>query len=147
MEKIEILKQMVLFHNLDSLELIQLSKLVGHKTFQEGEVVLAEGEMGDSLFVVKSGQFKAFVTRDGVDQQLAIFNMGDSFGELALLDRHPRSASVSALTEGELLEFTKENFEKVLQYSEKLKIKLLENLVYDLSLKLRRTNDRLVRLL
>ncbi|MCX7830121.1 MAG: cyclic nucleotide-binding domain-containing protein [Acidobacteria bacterium] len=147
MEKIEILKQMVLFHNFDSLELIQLSKLVGHKTFQEGDLVIAEGEMGDSLFVVKSGQFRAFVTRDGVDQQLAIFNMGDSFGELALLDKHPRSASVAALTEGELLEFTKDSFDKVLHYSEKLKIKLLENLVYDLSLKLRRTNDRLVRLL
>jgi CRP-like cAMP-binding protein len=147
MEKIEILKQMILFHNLDSLELIQLSKLVAHKTFVEGEIVIAEGEMGDSLFVVKSGQFRAFVTRDGVDQQLAVFNSGDSFGELALIDRHPRSASVAALVEGELLEFTKESFEKILQYSEKLKIKLLENLVYDLSLKLRRTNDRLVRLL
>lgn len=147
MEKIEILKQMVLFHNLDSLELIQLSKLVNHKSYQSGDIVLTEGEMGDSLFVVKSGQFRAYVTREKVDQQLAIFNVGDSFGELSLVDEQPRSASVSAIVEGELLEFTKESFEKVLKYSEKLKIKILENLVYDLSLKLRRTNDRLVRLL
>jgi CRP/FNR family transcriptional regulator, cyclic AMP receptor protein len=147
MEKIEILKQMVLFHNLDSLELIQLSKLVSHKLFQEGELVIAEGEMGDSLFVVKRGVFKAFVNRDGADQNIANFNTGDSFGELALIDRHPRSASISSVTEGELLEFTKESFEKIMEYSEKIKLKLLENLVYDLSLKLRRTNDRLVRLL
>lgn len=147
MEKIEILKQMVLFHNFDSLELIQLSKFVGHKTFSKGELAIAEGEIGDSLFIVKSGQFRAFVTRDRVDQQLAVFNIGESFGELSLLDRHPRSASVAALVDGELLEFTKESFDKILQYSEKLKIKLLENLLYDISLKLRRTNDRLIRLL
>lgn len=147
MEKIEILKQMVLFYNLDSLELIQLSKLVLHKIYQAGDIVVTEGEMGDSLYVVKSGQFRAYVTREGVDQQLAIFNVGESFGELSLVDEHPRSASISALVEGELLEFTKESFDKVLKYSEKLKIKILENLVCDLSIKLRRTNDRLVRLL
>jgi CRP-like cAMP-binding protein len=147
MEKIEILKQMVLFHNLDSLELIQLSKFVDHKFYNEGDLVIAEGEMGDSLFVVKKGQFKAFALREEVEQHIATFNVGDSFGELALLDKQPRSASVMALTDGELLEFTKENFDKVLSYSEKIKIKVLENIVADLSQKLRRTNDRLLKLL
>jgi CRP/FNR family transcriptional regulator, cyclic AMP receptor protein len=147
MEKIEILKQMVLFHDLDSLELIQLSKLVSHKKFEEGEMVLAEGELGDSLFVVKKGQFRAFVVRDGVEQDIAKFNLGDSFGEMSLIDKQPRSASISAITEGELLEFTKESFESILGYSQKLQIKLLQNLVNDISLKLRRTNDRLLHLL
>lgn len=147
MEKIEILKQMTLFHNLDSLELIQASKYVSHKGFNKDEMVISEGEIGDSLYIVKSGQFKAFVIRDGIEQHLATFNVGDSFGELSLIDAHPRSASVSAITEGELLIFSKSDFEKLLNYSERLKIKLLENLVMDLSSKLRRTNDRLLRLL
>jgi CRP/FNR family transcriptional regulator, cyclic AMP receptor protein len=147
MEKIEILKQMVLFHDLDSLELIQLSKLVTHKKYEKDEMVLAEGEIGDSLFVVKRGQFRAFVVRDGVEQHIANFNLGDSFGEMSLIDKQPRSASISALTEGELLEFTKESFENILGYSTKLQIKLLQNLVNDVSLKLRRTNDRMLHLL
>ncbi len=147
MEKIEILKQMVLFHDLDSLELIQLSKLVTHKKYEKGDMVLAEGDMGDSLFVVKSGQFRAFVIRNGVEQQLATFNVGDSFGEMSLIDKQPRSASISALSDGELLEFTKESFETIMGYSQKLQIKLLQNLVNDVSLKLRRTNDRLLHLM
>lgn len=147
MEKIEILKQMVLFHDLDSLELIQLSKLVTHKKYEKGDMVLAEGDMGDSLFVVKSGQFRAFVIRNGVEQQLATFNVGDSFGEMSLIDKQPRSASISALSDGELLEFTKESFETIMGYTQKLQIKLLQNLVNDVSLKLRRTNDRLLHLM
>ena len=147
MEKIEILKQMVLFHDLDSLELIQLSKLVTHKKYEKGDMVLAEGDMGDSLFVVKGGQFRAFVIRNGVEQQLATFNVGDSFGEMSLIDKQPRSASISALSEGELLEFTKESFETIMGYTQKLQIKLLQNLVNDVSLKLRRTNDRLLHLM
>ncbi|HNQ79435.1 MAG TPA: cyclic nucleotide-binding domain-containing protein [Acidobacteriota bacterium] len=147
MEKIEILKQMVLFHDLDSLELIQLSKLVTHKKYEKGDMVLAEGDMGDSLFVVKNGQFRAFVIRNGVEQQLATFNVGDSFGEMSLIDKQPRSASISALSDGELLEFTKESFETIMGYTQKLQIKLLQNLVNDVSLKLRRTNDRLLHLM
>lgn len=147
MEKIEILKQMVLFHDLDSLELIQLSKLVTHKKYEKGDMVLAEGDMGDSLFVVKNGQFRAFVIRNGVEQHLATFNVGDSFGEMSLIDKQPRSASISALSDGELLEFTKESFETIMGYSQKLQIKLLHNLVNDVSLKLRRTNDRLLHLM
>lgn len=147
MEKIEILKQMVLFHDLDSLELIQLSKLVTHKKYEKGDMVLAEGDMGDSLFVVKNGQFRAFVIRNGVEQQLATFNVGDSFGEMSLIDKQPRSASISALSDGELLEFTKDSFETIMGYTQKLQIKLLQNLVNDVSLKLRRTNDRLLHLM
>ena len=147
MEKIEILKQMVLFHDLDSLELIQLSKLVTHKKYEKSDMVLAEGDMGDSLFVVKNGQFRAFVIRNGIEQQLATFNVGDSFGEMSLIDKQPRSASISALSDGELLEFTKESFETIMGYSQKLQIKLLQNLVNDVSLKLRRTNDRLLHLM
>lgn len=45
----------------------------------------------------------------GVAQQLATFNVGDSFGEMSLIDKQPRSASISALSDGELLEFTKES--------------------------------------
>ncbi len=82
-----------------------------------------------------------------MEQQLATFNVGDSFGEMSLIDKQPRSASISALSDGELLEFTKESFETIMGYTQKLQIKLLQNLVNDVSLKLRRTNDRLLHLM
>jgi CRP-like cAMP-binding protein len=147
MEHMGILKQMGLFQGLDSLELIQVSKLVKHRRYDVGDTVLKEGEEGDSLFVVKSGQFRAFVSYGGTEKELAVFKPAASFGELALMDHGPRSATVVALVKGELLEFTSADLETLMGHSERLKICLQSNIITDLALKLRRTNDRLLHLL
>jgi len=147
MEQIAILKQMGLFRDLDSLELIQVSKLVKHRKYEKDEVVLKEGDHGASLFVVKSGQFRAYVGQEESEKDLAVFKSADSFGELALIDHAPRSATVRAMTRGDLLEFDAAALESLMNHSLDLKLKLLSNLVRDLAAKLRRTNDRLVHLL
>ncbi len=147
MENVAVLKKMTLFHNLDSLELIQVSKLLKHSFFKKGELVVREGEDGHSLFVIKSGTFHAYHDEDGVKKALATFEPNAIFGELAMIDGGPRSANVAALSDGELLEFDNDAFQTLLGYSESLRIKLYRNLTADLSLKLRRTNDKLILLL
>lgn len=147
MEQMAILKQIDLFRELDSLELVQVSKLVKHKRFEAGAAVLTEGEPGFSLYAVKTGLFRAVFPGHGDKKELASFVPGDSFGELALIDHAPRSATVEAVTAGELLEFDDRAFESLLSYSEDLRLKLLQNLVKDLASKLRRANDRLAQLL
>ena len=147
MEHMGILKQMDLFKGLDSMELIQVSKLVKHRRYEPGSTVLGEGEAGESLFVVKAGEFRAFVQGAGAEKDLAIFRPSDSFGELALIDRGPRSATVVALTRGELLEFSSSDLNALMAHSDALKITLQENIIRDLAHKLRRTNDRLMHLL
>lgn len=147
MEHVGILKQMDLFQGLDSLELIQVSKLVKHRRYEVGGTVLKEGEEGESLFVVKAGEFRAFVGFGGTEKDLAVFKSSDSFGELALIDHGPRSATVVALTRGELLEFTSVDLKTLMGHSESLKTTLQENIIRDLARKLRRTNDRLLHLL
>ena len=138
---------MGLFKELDSLELIQVSKLVKHRRFEKGDTVISEGEPGESLFVVKDGQFRGFVGHGDSEKDLAIFKPSDSFGELALIDRGPRSATVSAMTKGELLEFDAGALDTLMDHSPSLKIKLQNNIITDLAAKLRRTNDRLLHLL
>lgn len=147
MEQMAVLKSIDLFKGLDSLELVQVSKLVKHKHFDAGQQVLAEGEPGFSLFAVKSGIFRAYIKGTKARKELATFVAGDSFGELALIDHAPRSASVEAEVSGELLEFDHKAFETLLKYSEDLRLKLLNNLVRDLASKLRRANDKLAQLL
>lgn len=147
MEHMAILKQMGLFHGLDSLELIQVNKLVKHRRYEPGDFVIREGEEGQSLFIVKSGQFRAFVGYGGTEKDLAVFKPYDSFGELALIDHGPRSASVLALAKGELLEFTAQDLAALMDHSPELKIHLQDNIIRDLARKLRRTNDRLLHLL
>jgi CRP-like cAMP-binding protein len=147
MEQMAVLKSIDLFKGLDSLELVQVSKLVKHKRFDAGQQVLAEGEPGFSLFAVKSGIFRAYIQGTKARKELATFVAGDSFGELALIDHAPRSASVDAEVSGELLEFDDKAFETLLKHSEELRLKLLNNLVRDLASKLRRANDRLAQIL
>jgi CRP-like cAMP-binding protein len=147
MEHAAILKRMGLFRDLDSLELIQVSKRVKHRKVKAGERVLSEGEPGHSLYVVKAGRFRAFTDHGGGELELGRFEQADGFGELALIDQGPRSATVEALSEGELLEFDREAYESLMAHSEALQMKLLKNLVRDLAQKLRRTDDQFAKLL
>lgn len=146
MEHVAILKKMELFSNLDALEMIQVSKIIRHKRYKPGELVIKEGEEGSSLFIVKNGQFRAFLERQNTSD-LAVFSAGDHFGEIALIDRRPRTATIVALTDGEVLEITQDDFNGLLNYSSDLKIKIYDNLIRDLCQKVRRTNDRLLQLL
>jgi CRP-like cAMP-binding protein len=91
--------------------------------------------------------FRAILESPGEKKELATFVAGDSFGELALIDHAPRSASVEAVTSGELLEFDDKAFQMLLAHSDALRLKLLNNLVRDLATKLRRANDRLAQIL
>lgn len=147
MEHAAVLKRMKLFEGLDSLELVQVSKRVRHLKVRERQIVVREGEPGDSLFIVKAGRFHAFTEAGAFPVELGFFGEADAFGELVLLDGGSRSATVEALTDGELLELGKQDFEELLRYSVDFKVKLLWNLVQDLAGKLRRTNDQLAKLL
>lgn len=147
MEDIAILRKMSLFRDFDSLELVQVSKLVKHVTFSPGDVVVRENEEGHSLFVVKEGRLHAFHEEGGERKELANFDPLSSFGEIALIDRGPRSASVEALEDGELLEFDDKALETLVKRNDHLKLKLYMNLTDDLARKLRKTNDRLIKLL
>ena len=78
---------------------------------------------------------------------LGEFSTGDHFGEIALIDNGPRSAEIRAASASELLEFTREDFQSVLAFSTDLKLKIYDNLLRELCVKIRRTNDRMLPLL
>ncbi len=80
------------------------------KTYSDGEVIVREGEMGDRMFIIQSG--RAHVTRlvDGQEIRLTELKEGDFFGEMAIIDREVRSATVSAIGEVRLLSIDKKNF-------------------------------------
>ncbi|HNG39013.1 MAG TPA: Crp/Fnr family transcriptional regulator, partial [Accumulibacter sp.] len=73
--------------------------------------VVNEGDDGSGLFVVQSGSLKVFLTdHNGREVTLSLLDPGDYFGELALLDGEPRSASVMAVTRSELLQLPRSAF-------------------------------------
>jgi CRP/FNR family transcriptional regulator, cyclic AMP receptor protein len=82
------------------------------KRFRRGETLVQEGEPGESLHLVRSGRLAVRVsTPDGATATLTVISAGDSFGELALLGDHVRTATVVALEPGETLVLTRSAFD------------------------------------
>ncbi len=86
------LTKVPLFSAVGKKQLQTLGRIAEHLTFPDGEVIVREGSIGHEFFVIVDG--KARVSRSGRD--VAQLGPGDFFGELALLDRQPRNATVTA---------------------------------------------------
>lgn len=86
------------------------------RSFAANTVVVNEGDDGSSLFVVQHGSLKVFLTdENGREVTLSLLDPGDYFGELALLDEAPRSASVIAVTRSELLQIPRSAFLEMIE--------------------------------
>ena len=93
-----------LFSGIPREELTTLLTLVAPIKVSKGSAVVREGEPGDALFLVVSGTLRVSTrAEDGGDVALAELGPGDFFGEVALLTKRPRTATVSAVTDAELL--------------------------------------------
>jgi len=116
MERVEILKEVALFQGLAFEHLVALACACGVARLAAGQDVLREGEVGDALYVVMDGGVSIY--RGAVERpvQLAVLRRGDVFGEMALLDASPRSASARTLEPSVLLRLARDDFEEMLFY-------------------------------
>ena len=103
-----------------------LSDTVAHeRTYPQGAVILKEGEMGDSVFLIHSGSVQvALRGAGGPSTSLAVMNAGDIFGEMAVLERKPRSATVVAQENCLLLEIAGVHIRKLLEAHPQMQVKL-----------------------
>ena len=93
-----------LFWGVPKEELVSLLTHVKPMKAAAGQVVVKEGDSGDTLYLIVSGTLRVSTSgQDGQDVPLAALGAGDFFGEVALLTGKPRTATVTALTEVELL--------------------------------------------
>lgn len=83
--------------------------------FDAGEVVCREGDPGDRFFVVQSGTLAATTTVGGQERELGRIFAGDFLGEIALLGEHTRTATVTAVTDAELLSLSAEDFQQLMK--------------------------------
>ncbi len=114
---------------------------------QPGEVIIKEGDNADELYLLASGQVSVIAQLDsGRRKRLATFSAGMAFGEMALLDRAPRSATIVADTTVECDLLSLEAFTALDETHPRIKIQILENLARVLSRKLRKANRDLTAL-
>jgi MFS superfamily sulfate permease-like transporter len=122
-------------------ELAVLGPLLSRRVFAAGELVFREGDPGNELYVIARGTASVRRADGARSTRLVTFGAGTVFGEMALLDARPRSASVQA--DGELVchVMPRAAFDEIVQRHQAIAVKLLTSLAQELGRRLRFTNE------
>ncbi len=122
-----ILERSRLFRGLPPATLEKIDALAIRRTFNEGSIIFAKGDLGGSLYGVVTGRILISANvEDGREIFLNIMEPGDTFGEIALLDGQPRSATASAAAPSEVIVITRDSFLALLQREPKIALHLLQ---------------------
>jgi CRP-like cAMP-binding protein len=96
------------------------------KKFEPGDVIISEYEPGDCFYLIQSGQVQLVKSVNGKKKNLDILMPSEFFGEMAILENSPRSATCVAIDNVEVLEFNKENFEILITGNPQIALILLK---------------------
>ena len=109
-EKVLFLKSIELFSQIPGEDLAQVALIAQEETREAGEDIFHEGDPGDALYLVLEGEVR--VHRG--DREIARLGERECFGEMAILDAAPRSATVSSSGEVALLKIGREEFQEIM---------------------------------
>ncbi|MCR5290000.1 MAG: Crp/Fnr family transcriptional regulator [Treponema sp.] len=96
------------------------------KTYEPGQVIISEFEPGDCFYLIQAGEVQLIKSVNGSKKNLDILKPGDFFGEMAILDNSPRSATCMAIGKVKCLEFNKENFQLLIMNNPQIALILLK---------------------
>jgi CRP/FNR family transcriptional regulator len=134
------LKKVPYFSNLSQFELDELAKSLVMRKFGANNIIFHLGDPGGLLYIISSGKVKiSRSTPEGQEALLAILGPGDFFGELALLDDFPRSATAEAIEDAEMLTLHREEFLHFLEGN----VVFMQQLLSTLSKRIRHLNSQI----
>lgn len=114
-EVVGLLQKVDLFEGLPDDDLRRIAAIVGGQTLEKGEVLFEEGEPGDAFYIVFKGAVEIVKSRpDGTEEKLAVRRNGEAFGEMALLNDAPRSATARAGDQTQLMSVSRDDFQELL---------------------------------
>ena len=103
-----------LFSSFEREALIEILASTELRSFDEGDIIVTEGETGSSLFLIVGGTVKVFTrTETGSNVPLAELSTGDFFGEVSLLTGKPRTATITARSEVTAIELDRTDFDRI----------------------------------
>jgi len=144
MEKLTVLSTSPLFEMLSNQELQYAAELSRPRRFATGQIVFEEGEVGDSLYVIAGGEVEVLRRNaTGEQQPIAVLRAPEFFGEMSLIDKEYRSATVRARTDAQLLHLTAENLATFRKQHRDGFTFVVINIARVLSSRLRETNAKL----
>jgi CRP/FNR family transcriptional regulator, cyclic AMP receptor protein len=143
MERINLIRTVPIFSDLEEATLKKIVEIGLLRKYTKNSIVFLEEETGAILFIISTGKVKVVRTDDdGKEVILSILGQGDFFGEMALLDGLPRSATVVALDESELFILHRREFLNLLESSPQIAASLLR----ELTQRLRKADEQIENL-
>jgi CRP-like cAMP-binding protein len=140
--RVSLLRRIPVFAGLSDDDLDAVAAVSVARRLDAGTVVFREGDRGDTCYVVRSGTARAIREHpDGRSITLAHFNPGDIFGELAMFDDEPRSATVDTIEPTEVIAIPSRDVQRLMREYPEIAVKLSTAL----AVRLRATNERLAR--
>jgi len=141
---LEFFKKVEIFSGLDDRALHELSNLFTEKDYKRGDIIFEEESMGYTMMIIHAGEVRVSQTPNpDTEEALVVLKKGDFFGEMAVLEDLPRSATTIAHTESNILEISREHFWKFIEIDNNSGLKIVTKLARIISGRLREADKKL----
>ena len=140
-EEAHAIRKVPIFENLSPKEITAVEKLIHKRSYVTDEEIFREKDPGGGMYIIMDGKV-SIVKNYGGDhgQTLATLEDGDFFGEIALLDESPRTATAISLSDSMILGFYRTDLYELVDRRPKLAVKIIVNLARVVSERLRHSN-------
>lgn len=128
MDRILFFKRVPMFANLSPVDLKQVATIADEEVFSDGEEIAREGDVGDVMFIIVSGEVRVCSVQDGRVMEIARRKAGDYVGEMAIIGREPRMASLIALGDVRTLCIDHQSFEGLLRERPDVSLSVIQEL-------------------
>ena len=146
---LDILANFSFFRGLDEDELTIIAKKINIVKIEQGDTLFKEGDRGDCVYFIVDGQIDVLKesvsgSKIGIDKVLiTTLTKGRSIGEMSIVDKIPRSATVKARTKSQLITLTLSDFESICEAYPRIGLKIIKEISRLLSMNMRKTSSRL----
>jgi len=142
MTSLGLLRQSALFVDMTDAEIASLAELFSEKSMPAGKTVFIENMQGESLYLVQEGTIRiSKMLAEGDEQTLVVLGAEDTFGEMAVLDGAPRSATARVIEDAHLFSLRKSEFDELCDSYPALGLKLMRNIIRIFSKRIRESNE------
>ncbi|MBI6546978.1 MAG: Crp/Fnr family transcriptional regulator [Cyanobacteria bacterium NC_groundwater_1444_Ag_S-0.65um_54_12] len=134
------LQRVSIFSGVGQEALARIAAITGEKNYSKRSIIFHEGDAGDTLYILKSGRVKiSKITEDGREKTLTIMQPGDFFGEMAIFDSLPRSATAEVIDDqATVFAVNKRDFERIILENPQIALKIMR----DLTRRIRQVNQQ-----
>jgi CRP/FNR family cyclic AMP-dependent transcriptional regulator len=140
----EILKNVPIFADLNNRELASVERILHKREYQPQEIIFREDEPGMGMYIIESGQVS--ILAESGQLQLSEISAGDFFGEVALLDNSPRSATAVAKTYCKIFGFFQPDLFGLMERDSRLGVRIVLKVAGLIGERLRKANKQILTL-